>query len=160
MCTLGKVQQSEHAVDEHTYGIGCPVHLLKYNWYHGKMSQEDANRLLSVVDGPHFLVRESRREAGMLILSVKDEKGITHFPIDRGPGWYSLTNSSNEFDTVGELVAYYKNKSRSENPTLCLGSPCVDVQEKMEAASGNLTGYVNRGLNVCLTQKVSVYCIC
>ena len=133
--TVSKVPQSKPAQDDHPYSVGCPVHLLQYDWFHGKLSQEEANKLLTAMGGPCFLVREERRKAGTLLLSVKGERGVNHFPINRGPGWYELgvTGTAHRFDTVWELVSYYKTNSLPGYSQLTLGSPCC---RKMEPVSG------------------------
>ena len=128
-----QVPQSEPAQDDHPYSIGCPVHLLQYDWYHGKLSQEEANKLLTAMGGPCFLVREERRKHGTLVISVMGERGINHFPINRGPGWYEVIGTAHKFDTVGELVTYYKTNSLSGYSQLMLGSSCA---RKIEPVSG------------------------
>ena len=125
--------QSKPAQDDHPYSVGCPVHLLQYDWFHGKLSQEEANKLLTAMGGPCFLVREERRKTGTLVLSVKGERGVNHFPINRGPGWYEVTGTAHRFDTVWELVTYYKTNSLSGYSQLTLGSSCG---RKMEPVSG------------------------
>ena len=136
-CTVGQESQSKPAQDDHPYSVGCPVHLLQYDWFHGKLSQEATKKLLTAVDGPCFLVREETRKAGTIVLSVKGKRGVYHFPINRGPGWYELEKISTaavpKFDTVGELVTHYKSTSLSVDSRLMLGSSCV---RKMEPVSG------------------------
>ena len=133
MNTVSKASQSKPAQDDHPYSVGCPVHLLQYDWFHGKLTQEEANKLLTALDGPCFLVREETRKAGTIVLSVKRERGVNHFPINRGPGWYEVIGTAHKFDTVGGLVTYYKTNSLSGYSRLMLGSSCV---RKLEPASG------------------------
>ena len=120
------VSQSNPAQDDHPYSVGCAVHLMHFDWYHGRLSQKEANKLLTAMDGPCFLVREKkRRKAGTLVLSVKGRRGVHHFPINRGPGWYEVTVTAHRFDTVWpELVSYYKTNSLPGYSQLTLGSPC------------------------------------
>ena len=131
--TVSKVPQAKPVQDDHPYSVGCPVHLLQYDWFHGKLSQAEANKLLTAMRGPCFLVREERRKAGTLVLSVKRERGVNHFPINRGPGWYEVTGTAHRFDTVWELVTYYKTNSLSGYFQLTLGSSCG---REMEPALG------------------------
>ena len=131
--TVSKVPQSKPAQDDHPYSVGCPVHLLQYDWFHGKLSQEEANKLLTAMGGTCFLVREERKKAGTLVLSVKDKSEVNHFPINRGPGWYEVTGTAHRFDTVWELVTYYKTNSLSGYSQLTLGSSCG---REMEPVSG------------------------
>ena len=131
--TVSKVPQSKPAQDDHPYSVGCPVHLLQYDWFHGKLSQAEANKLLTAMGGPCFLVREERRKTGTLVLSVKGERVVNHFPINRGPGWYGVIGTAHRFDTVWELVTYYKTNSLSGYSQLTLGSSCG---REMEPVSG------------------------
>ena len=105
------------------YSVGCPIHLLKYAWYHGKLSNAEANQLLTSKEGSCFLVREDKDNVGSLLLSVKNHKVVSHFNINRGPGWYQVDGTSKQFELIADLVVYYQSNSLTDNPMVLLGSP-------------------------------------
>ena len=53
-------------------------------WYHGVLSQQEAEKRMAEMDMNTFLVRESVQDKGNLILSVKNGDKYYHFPIERG----------------------------------------------------------------------------
>lgn len=130
------MSKSEQTQDNHSHSGGCPVHLLQYDWYHGKLSQEEANKLLNAVDDPCFLVREEKGEAGTIILSVKNKGRTIHFPVSRGRGLFKLACSSYVFETVGELVTHYMSSSHTDSPSFFLRSPVV--KENIEPSPGSI----------------------
>ena len=107
------------------YSVGCPVHLLKYAWYHGAISNEEANQLLTSTEGSCFLVREDGVNVGSLLLSVKNDEHLSHFNINRGSGWYQVDGTSKQFDQVSDLVVHYQNNSLTDLSMVLLGSPCL-----------------------------------
>ena len=108
--------------EEDVYSVGSPTHLLKYAWYHGKLSSEEANQLLTSMEGSCFLVREDKDSFGSILLSVKSDEGVSHFIINRGPGWYRVDGTSKQFEVVADLLAHYRNYSLTK---AVLGSPCL-----------------------------------
>ena len=110
--------------EEHLYSVGTPVHLFKYTWYHGKLPSEEANQLLSATEGSCFLVREDKDNVGSLLLSVKNDEGVSHFIINLGPGWYQVDGTSKQFEVIADLVSHYQSNSLTDNPKSFLGSSC------------------------------------
>ena len=110
------------------YSVGCPIHLLKYGWYHGELSLADAAKLLISKGMSCFLVREDKDNTGTIVLSVKGEGGVAHLTVNRGPGWYAVEGATKQFETVAELVTYYQTNSLDDNSTPLLGSPCLKTK--------------------------------
>jgi hypothetical protein len=76
-----------------------------------------------------FLVRESTKESGKLVLSVKNCDEFYHFHIERGVGSYQIEGTDEPFSSLVELVDHYKQhglpiESDSEK-VIHLKSPCV-----------------------------------
>ena len=74
-----------------------------------------------------FLVRESAREVGKLVLSIKSHDNFYHFPIERGIGSYQVEGTDELFASVIELIDHYKQHGlESDNgELLILDSPCI-----------------------------------
>ena len=114
-----------HKDSDHIYSVGCPIHLLKYNWYYGQLSLVDAAKILISKGGSCFLVREDKDNGGTIVLSVKGEGGVAHLTVSRGPGWYAVEGTAKQFETVAELVMYYQTNSLADTSNLLLGVPCI-----------------------------------
>ena len=117
-------QRSRATPEEPLYSVGTPIHLLKYAWYHGKLSSEEATQLLTSMEGSCFLVREDTDNVSSIVLSVKSDEGVSHFPISRGPGWYQVDGISKQYEFVADLVTHYQSNSLTGNSNVFLGSPC------------------------------------
>ena len=72
-----------------------PVNSLeKHSWYHGPISRNAAEYLLSSGINGSFLVRESESSPGQRSISLRYEGRVYHYRIQLGveeeePGWYS-----------------------------------------------------------------------
>lgn len=60
------------------------------SWYHGVLSQQEAERRMGEMDMNSFLVRKNMQDLGNFILSVKNGDMCYHFPIDDGVGRYEI----------------------------------------------------------------------
>ena len=123
-CTLSTDAESSMTSEVSVYSVGVPNHLLPFDWYHGKVSKNVAERILAAAGILCFMVRESSENDGCLVLSVKHPQGISHFNIDRGPGWYRLQRSTVKFTSVAELVKHYQDMGNVETPNQYLTVPC------------------------------------
>ena len=85
-------------------------------WYHGVLSQQEAERRMGEMDMNTFLVRESVQDSGNLILSVKNGDKCYHFPIEKGiSGKYEILGTHIPFSSVQELVNYYMQNGLPES---------------------------------------------
>ncbi len=81
------------------------------NWFHGKITRENAAHLVGT--GPFarkeglFLVRESLRLPGSFVLTMWARNQVHHFQIvGHGDGWFSVDNGP-LFQGLDELVHHY-----------------------------------------------------
>ena len=81
---------------------GERLELLNYNWYHGKITEEEADIALSRGNTNTFLVRQSGHH---LILSQRIRGYRSHNIIHCNPGGYRLDGKEDVFKTVPEMVA-------------------------------------------------------
>ena len=75
-----------------------------------------------------FLVRESTKESGKLVLSIKNRGNFFHFPIERGVGSYQVEGTCEPFLSVVELIDHYKQYGLPEfdsGKVILLESPCI-----------------------------------
>ena len=94
------------------------------------MSREDAEDKLGDIDTDTFLVRESPKEAGKLVLSVKSGSKFYHFPIERGVGSYQVEGTEEPFPSVAELIDHYKQHGLPESDSgelVIISSPCIST---------------------------------
>ena len=89
---------------ENPYQRGDPVDLLQRSWYYGEMSKRLAEKKLSELEDSMFLIWV---ESSELYLSLKLTDRISHFKIERGPGWYTVQDTFQLFASVPDLVGYY-----------------------------------------------------
>uniref|UniRef100_A0A8R1UK29 Shc-1 n=1 Tax=Pristionchus pacificus TaxID=54126 RepID=A0A8R1UK29_PRIPA len=78
--------------------------LSRQSWYHGLLTREDAERMLVYVGD--FLVRQSSRIPGQVILSGRDGARVQHVLLmDENTG--QVRTHDHQFQTVVDLVNYY-----------------------------------------------------
>ena len=89
-------------------------------WFHGHISGADADKLLKKARKGSFLVRESRRDPGDYVLTVRnDDSGdrMTHVKIRCRDNRYDIGPDGDKFDSLTELVEHYK-----KNPMVAMES--------------------------------------
>ncbi|GBP07457.1 Tyrosine-protein phosphatase corkscrew [Eumeta japonica] len=78
-------------------------------WYHGQLTAKEAERLL-FENGKNgsFLVRESQRQPGDFVLSVRNSNRITHVIIRRHGNKYDI-GGGQQFDDLVGLIDHYRH---------------------------------------------------
>ena len=97
------------------YSKGKPTDLMKYNWYHGNISEEQAEVAISYGESNTFFVRHTENK---LLLSYKIEGWKLHDIIHRSPKGYYLEEKEKVFKTVPEMIDHYKQFPISEEQVL------------------------------------------
>lgn len=94
-----------------------PADLIKYHWFHGEISEEQATWALNAESGDCFLVRQT---ASNLVLSKKIRSRISHNIIHYSPGGYHLERIDESFETIPELLAHYLFYPINESKSKCV----------------------------------------
>jgi c-src tyrosine kinase len=85
------------------------VPLLTMPWFHGKITREESEHMLSQMVNGLFLVRESTHFPGDYTLSICSDKAIEHYRIQKHERTRQLTiDDESSFDNLAELIAHYE----------------------------------------------------
>ncbi|KAM3968122.1 protein tyrosine phosphatase non-receptor type corkscrew [Aphomia sociella] len=78
-------------------------------WYHGQLTAKEAERIM-LENGKNgsFLVRESQRQPGDFVLSVRTRDRVTHVIIRRQDNKYDV-GGGQQFDDLVSLIEHYRN---------------------------------------------------
>ncbi|XP_068611662.1 tyrosine-protein phosphatase non-receptor type 6 [Brachionichthys hirsutus] len=116
----GNLQDKDGTLIELKYPLNCSDPTTE-RWYHGHLSGMSAEKLLVARDEPDtFLVRESLSKPGDFVLSALTNemsktgaKRVSHIKIMCQNDQYTV-GGSERFDTLTDLVRYYKRKGIQE----------------------------------------------
>lgn len=77
-------------------------------WYHGQLTSKEAEKMM-LENGRNgsFLVRESQRQPGDFVLSVRLRDRVTHVIIRRQDNKYDV-GGGNQFDDLVSLIEFYR----------------------------------------------------
>ncbi|XP_078508521.1 adapter molecule crk-like [Lissotriton helveticus] len=78
----------------------------QYDWYFGQLSRQEAVAMLQGHRHGTFLVRDSTTCPGDFVLSVSENKKVSHYIINSVPG--RLKIGDQEFDGLPSLLEFYK----------------------------------------------------
>ncbi|GAB6027107.1 hypothetical protein CHUAL_000030 [Chamberlinius hualienensis] len=81
--------------------------LEKHSWYHGPISRNAAEYLLSSGINGSFLVRESESSPGQRSISLRYEGRVYHYRINEDAEGKSYVTSESRFNTLAELVHHH-----------------------------------------------------
>ena len=105
VCTKNADSQPADSSVSNIYSKGEPTDLLKYVWFHGNVSKDQAIQELQAMKKDAFLVRQDGSD---LILSIKVARNISHQIIHRYSGGYGLEGRDREFASIPELITHYQ----------------------------------------------------
>lgn len=83
-----------------------PISLEKHPWYHGLVSRDTAEYLLSSGIDSSFLVRDSYTHPGSLSVSLRFEGRVYHYRINEDNGRYYITPDWS-FPTLAQLIHHH-----------------------------------------------------
>ncbi|XP_030385255.1 tyrosine-protein kinase Abl isoform X3 [Scaptodrosophila lebanonensis] len=81
--------------------------LEKHSWYHGPISRNAAEYLLSSGINGSFLVRESESSPGQRSISLRYEGRVYHYRISEDPDAKVFVTQEAKFNTLAELVHHH-----------------------------------------------------
>ncbi|XP_042571670.1 tyrosine-protein kinase ABL1 isoform X1 [Cyprinus carpio] len=101
-----------------------PVNSLeKHSWYHGPVSRNAAEYLLSSGINGSFLVRESESSPGQRSISLRCEGRVYHYRINTASDGKLYVSSESRFNTLAELVHHHSTVSDGLITTLHYPAP-------------------------------------
>ncbi|XP_077003282.1 tyrosine-protein kinase ABL1 isoform X1 [Tamandua tetradactyla] len=101
-----------------------PVNSLeKHSWYHGPVSRNAAEYLLSSGINGSFLVRESESSPGQRSISLRYEGRVYHYRINTASDGRLYVSSESRFNTLAELVHHHSTVADGLITTLHYPAP-------------------------------------
>ncbi|XP_018588442.1 tyrosine-protein kinase ABL1-like isoform X2 [Scleropages formosus] len=101
-----------------------PVNSLeKHSWYHGPVSRNTAEYLLSSGINGSFLVRESESSPGQRSISLRYEGRVYHYRINTASDGKLYVSSESRFNTLAELVHHHSTVADGLITTLHYPAP-------------------------------------
>ncbi|KAJ8413880.1 hypothetical protein AAFF_G00064780 [Aldrovandia affinis] len=101
-----------------------PVNSLeKHSWYHGPVSRNAAEYLLSSGINGSFLVRESESSPGQRSISLRYEGRVYHYRINTASDGKLYVSSDSRFNALAELVHHHSTVSDGLITTLHYPAP-------------------------------------
>jgi len=95
------------------------IEMKKHDWYYGRITRADAEKLLNSKHEGAFLIRVSESSPGDFSLSVKCGDGVQHFKVLRDTkGMFFLWVV--KFPSLNELVEYHRSASVSRSQDIKL----------------------------------------
>jgi c-src tyrosine kinase len=100
-------------------------------WFHGKISREEAERLLRPSDSKDglFLVRESTNFPGDYTLCVVFQQKVEHYRIIARQNQLTI-DEEESFDTLGRLVEHYTEDADGLCTKLIQNLPKIEQQQQ------------------------------
>ncbi|XP_015921768.1 growth factor receptor-bound protein 2 [Parasteatoda tepidariorum] len=90
------------------------IEMKNHDWYHGRISRADAEKLLLTKHEGAFLIRVSESSPGDFSLSVKCGEGVQHFKVLRDTqGKFFLWVK--KFNSLNELIDYHRTATVSRS---------------------------------------------
>lgn len=109
----GQLREKNGEVIELKYPLNCADPTTE-RWFHGHLTGKEADKLLNKGKNASFLVRESQSKPGDYVLSVRNDDRVTHVIIRCRGGRFDIGEKGDRFDTLSELVEYYKQNPMVE----------------------------------------------
>lgn len=99
-----------------------PISLDKHPWYHGQISRDTAEYLLSSGINGSFLVRDSYTHPGSRSVSLRYEGRVYHYRINEENGCYFITPDW-AFGTLAKLIHHHSMHANGLTTTLLYPAP-------------------------------------
>lgn len=121
-----------------------PVNLDKHPWYHGQISRDTAEYLLSSGINGSFLIRDSYTHPGSRSVSLRYEGRVYHYRINEERGRFFITQDWT-FGTLAQLIHHHSTHANGLTTTLLYPAPKqVDPNAILENPSNSDAWEINR----------------
>ncbi|KPP69440.1 hypothetical protein Z043_111801, partial [Scleropages formosus] len=100
-------------------------------WFHGIITREDAESLLSPGEPGYFLVRVSEKIMGY-VLSYRSQEGFRHFLIDATDNCFMLLGDQLSFTSLAELVEFHEMEPITSSGGEQLLQPCAQKTSSVD----------------------------
>ncbi|KAJ8339613.1 hypothetical protein SKAU_G00363990 [Synaphobranchus kaupii] len=100
-------------------------------WFHGIITRQEAEALLTQHAPGYFLIRVSERIMGY-VLSYRCHEGIKHFLIDTTENCYMMLGDQIKFPTLVDLVEYHEGEPITMSGGEQLLKPCGQRQGQVD----------------------------
>lgn len=134
----------------------APVSLDKHPWYHGRISRDTAEYLLSSGINGSFLVRDSYTHPGSRSVSLRYEGRVYHYRINEENGNYFITPEW-VFTTLAKLIHHHSTHANGLTTTLLYPAPRqVDPNAILGNPSSNSDAWEINRIDIVMRQQLGV----
>ncbi|TKR79909.1 hypothetical protein L596_014060 [Steinernema carpocapsae] len=106
--TVKQSSRRQHMIGWIPSSYVTPLNSLEKNsWYHGKVSRNESEYLLSSGINGSFLVRESETSYGQFSISVRHDGRVYHYRINLDSSGRLFITQESKFKTLGELIHHH-----------------------------------------------------
>lgn len=134
----------------------APVSLDKYPWYHGRISRDTAEYLLSSGINGSFLVRDSFTHPGSRSVSLRYKGRVYHYRINEENGRYFITPEWS-FGTLAKLIHHHSTHANGLTTSLLYPAPKqVDPNAILDNPSSNSDAWEINRIDIVMHQQLGM----
>ena len=120
------------------YNYLGPINSLeKTSWYHGQVSRNTAEFLLSSGINGSFLVRESESSQGQISISLRFDGRVYHYRIQQDDDGEFFVTAESRFQTLEDLVEHHRDHSDGLIAQLIYPAPKRDKPALLAVSQGD-----------------------
>lgn len=142
---LVRHHSTKQSIGSYTIELLFPVFSYASNpWYHGHISKQQAESLLSNTVSGCYLVRRSASEVGGFTLTLRMAQSIHHYRIVTDGGRTFCLNKEVQFESLEQMIKFYakKDQGASSTPKL-VRSFARESSHEIDLTDGQSYIYVN-----------------
>lgn len=130
-----------------------PISLDKHPWYHGRISRDTAEYLLSSGINGSFLIRDSHTHPGSLSISLRFDGRVYHYRVNEDKDRYYVTPDWS-FGTLAQLIHHHSAHANGLTTTLLYPAPKqIDPNAILDDPSSTSAWEINR-LDIVMNQQI------
>ena len=132
--------------------------LEKHSWYHGPISRNAAEYLLSSGINGSFLVRESESSPGQRSISLRYEGRVYHYRIQQGDDSAYFVTAESRFRTLAELVHHHSMHADGLITQLLYPAPKRDKPALFALSPGKIIFFFSSGADEVRAKRETSLC--